>query len=265
MIRPVRFAGNPQTSAPIAFSSMPSGAPDEVQAAALREFDALVDAARGRRQRACLRRHARAAYAGFHLSQQLGELPCRRHGRAVSDAGRESAAGTAAGSARSAEREHGFHVAQRDRPDVTRAAAAVSRRHRQPGARSRASHCLRLRFPAHRSGRAGRLRAAARLRDRRLRSLDAAARPIYHTNVLMSVGARFAAICSRAFAKTSAPRCSTRCARPVTRSWISPWSSSQRSPATCWSCARRAGELSLRCRRERAMSLTAQQRRIAGS
>jgi hypothetical protein len=42
MIRPVRFAGNPQTSASNRFQLTSSGAPHEVQAAALREFDTMV-------------------------------------------------------------------------------------------------------------------------------------------------------------------------------------------------------------------------------
>jgi hypothetical protein len=42
MIRPVRFAGNPQTSASNRFQLISSGAPHEVQAAALREFDTMV-------------------------------------------------------------------------------------------------------------------------------------------------------------------------------------------------------------------------------
>jgi hypothetical protein len=46
MIRPVRFAGNPQTSASNRFQLTTSRAVDDVQAAALREFDGLVAALR---------------------------------------------------------------------------------------------------------------------------------------------------------------------------------------------------------------------------
>jgi hypothetical protein len=46
MIRPARFAGNPQTSASNRFQLTSSRTADEVQAAALREFDGLVAALR---------------------------------------------------------------------------------------------------------------------------------------------------------------------------------------------------------------------------
>ena len=46
MIRPVRFAGNPQTSASNRFQLTMSRAADEVQVAALREFDAMVGSLR---------------------------------------------------------------------------------------------------------------------------------------------------------------------------------------------------------------------------
>ncbi len=47
MIRPVRFESNPQTAASNRFQEDPDATPGEQQAAAIREFDGLVDALRG--------------------------------------------------------------------------------------------------------------------------------------------------------------------------------------------------------------------------
>ena len=166
--------------------------------AALRRVRGLVRALRAAGVHgARVRRHARAAHARFDLSQQLGELSCRRHGRAVSDAGREPPAGAPRGSARSAERRASAFASRAcSTSRITKAAASSSK--------ARAAWCsiacTASRTRAFRrapiSTCSATSRSSSTTRSSRSKREDAGGAPIYHTNVLMCVGARFAAICS---------------------------------------------------------------------
>ena len=163
----------------------------------------------------------RPAYARLDLSEQLGQLSRRRHGRAVSDARREPASGAARRCARAAQcTQPVFTSCARDRPHASRSARQVSRRYRQSRARSRQSRRVCMPVAAHRSRRAWRLRAAARTTtSSRSKRSDANGAPIYHTNVLMSrrhaLRGGLLGIHSRGRARAVVV---TRCVRLATRS-----------------------------------------------
>ena len=71
-------------------------------------------------------------------------------------------------------------------------------------------------------------------------AFDAAGAPIYHTNVLMCVGARFAAVCSECIRAGRARRGARRVALERSRDRRPEHGADRRpSPATCSNCVRR--------------------------
>ena len=84
------------------------------------------------------------------------------------------------------------------RPELPREPRPLPRRHGQPGSRSPAAACLREPEPAHRP------RVIADFDDRLdystllFEAKDRSGRPIYHTNVVLSLGTRFAILCTEA-------------------------------------------------------------------
>ena len=89
---------------------------------------------------------------------------------------------------------------------------------------------------------------------------DATGAAIYHTNVLMCIGARFAAVCPDCIRADERGAVLDALRRPATSSSSSAWSSSPRSRATCSNCARRARDSVVAMSRTALDSLSAQQR-----
>jgi hypothetical protein len=197
MIRPVRFAGNPQTSASNRFQLTLSGAPHEVQAAALREFDAMVRSLRETGVNVHVFEDTPDPHTpdsifpnnwvSFHADGTIVLYPMLAENRRLerrSELLNELSA------------RRGFRVAQLI--DLTQ--------YEQQGKFLEGTGSLVL-------DRASRVAYAcisprtdldvlgdfAQRLDYEIvafEAFDAAGAPIYHTNVLMCIGARFAAICS---------------------------------------------------------------------
>jgi hypothetical protein len=197
MIRPVRFAGNPQTSASNRFQLTSPGAPDEVQAAALREFEAMVRSLRETGVNVHVFEDTPDPHTpdsifpnnwvSFHADGTIVLYPMLAENRRLerrSELLNELSA------------RRGFRVAQLI--DLTQ--------YEQQGKFLEGTGSLVL-------DRAGRVAYAcisprtdldvlgdfAQRLDYEIvafEAFDAAGAPIYHTNVLMCIGARFAAICS---------------------------------------------------------------------
>jgi hypothetical protein len=197
MIRPVRFAGNPQTSASNRFQLTSSGAPHEVQAAALREFDAMVRSLRETGVNVHVFEDTADPHTpdsifpnnwvSFHADGTIVLYPMLAENRRLE---RRSELLNELSALR------GFRVAQLI--DLTQ--------YEQQGKFLEGTGSLVL-------DRAGRVAYAcisprtdldvlgdfAQRLDYEIvafEAFDAAGAPIYHTNVLMCIGARFAAICS---------------------------------------------------------------------
>lgn len=197
MIRPVRFAGNPQTAESNRFQLTSSGAAEEIQAAALREFDAMVRSVR----EAGVNVHVFEDtsdphtpdsifpnnWVSFHGDGTIVLYPMLAENRRLErrpELLNELSA------------RHGFRVSQLI--DLTH--------YEQRGKFLEGTGSLVL-------DRAGRIAYAclsprtdldvlgdfAQRLDYEIvafEAFDADGAPIYHTNVLMCIGARFAAICS---------------------------------------------------------------------
>ena len=124
MVRPRHFGFNAETALTNRFQR--PGGSEHTAAQAQAEFDAFAAALAGEGVTVCVARGLRrAAQSRRGLSEQLGQLPCRRHRGAVSHAGREPAR-------RTAHRDHRRRGA-RDRISGF-AAPSISRTTRRPGA-----------------------------------------------------------------------------------------------------------------------------------
>ena len=240
MIRPAAFDYNPETAPTNSMQQRPGehGAGSHNERARA-EFQRPGARARERRRFGVRSgRHARAAEARRDLSEQLGQLPRRRHRRAVSDARGKPAPRAAAGS------------------------------HRCSGRAARASRCRALLDLTHHElqGRclegtgslvldhANRV-AYASVSPRthpavveewcrelgyepvhvRVR-MDRAGAPIYHTNVLMCIGERVVVVGTDAIAPADRERVLERLRGERARDHRDrPSTKSSASPATCWS------------------------------
>jgi hypothetical protein len=197
MVRPVRFAANPQTSPSNRFQLTTSSAAEEVQAAALREFDAIVRSLREAGVNAYVFEDTSDPHTpdsifpnnwvSFHADGTVVLYPMLAENRRLerrTDLLNELSA------------SHGFRLAQL--VDLTQ--------YEQQGKFLEGTGSLVL-------DRASRIAYAcisprtdlevlgdfAQRLDYEVvafEALDAGGVPIYHTNVVMSVGTRFAAICS---------------------------------------------------------------------
>ena len=198
MIRPVRFAGNVQTAASNRFQQLNDGEPvDAAQAAALREFDTLAERLRLAGVVVHVvddtsEPHTPDAlfpnnWVSFHADGTVVLYPMLAPNRRLE---------RRLDIIETLDREHGFHVSRTI--DLTHREAeekflegtgslVLDRRHRIAYA------CLSPRTDMDVLGEfAQRLDYEIVAFD----AFDAGGAPIYHTNVLMSVGEHFAAVCS---------------------------------------------------------------------
>lgn len=201
MIRPHAFGPNPQTAASNAFQHDPDQPPAELQAAALREFDALVAALRGvgvapivfedtdvpAKPDALFPNNWMSSHADGRVFLYPLEAPLRRVERRmdiiVALSGRHGFRITEIVDLSTLENRASFLEGTGsmvlDRVNRTAYAALSSRTH--PGA---------LQAFAQRAG------YESVMFDAR----DTDGKPIYHTNVMLAVGRRFGVICAAAIA-----------------------------------------------------------------
>ena len=163
----------------------------------------LGASARGRgRSRPPVRRATRRRPARRGFSEQLAEPARRRHGGAVSVAGRQSSPRTPARDPGCARRLVRLSNRSRRRPHEPRSPSRVSRRNRQPRARSRAPRRVCVPFAANARQRARRVRACAALRGRAVRGRRYRAGARSTTPTCCCRSARASPRCARARSRT---------------------------------------------------------------
>ncbi len=157
MVRPARFAWNPQTEASNRFQRSDATLAQDAASLARVEFDGLV----ARLQAAGVVVHAvarsrRARLSRRRISEQLGELPRRRHAGRLSVAGAESATRT---TRRAGDRPRRPWLSRDTcaRPHTSRNVGPVSRGHRQRRVRPLFAHGVCFPLAAHGSRRARRV------------------------------------------------------------------------------------------------------------
>ena len=196
MVRPASFGFHAEAAASNAFAS---AAP--TRAAALREFDGLAEALepRGRRGHRA-RRFRRPGQARRDLPQQLGVVPRRRDDGPLSDGDGSPAARAQKRRADRATGGQRFRGAAGGRPQLHERHG-----HFLEGTGSLILDRPRRRAYANRSPRTD-AQVIADFDDRLDFSTllfdahDRSGRPIYHTNVLLSLGTSFAILCMEAVA-----------------------------------------------------------------
>ena len=247
MVRPARSAGIRETAASNRFQ------------AARRSTAAMrARARRGRVRRARRRADARRASTVHAFAdradpavprrgvpQQLGQPARRRHGRAVPDAGARTGASSGASSwspSSSAARRLSRRAAAR--PDAPRTARPLPRGHRQRRVRPRrrASPTPAFRRAPMRPCSTSCARRSA-TSPWRSTATDRGGVPVYHTNVVLSIGTAFARVCARRRSPTAQrgallERLAAGGRRVLDHRSHARWAA---SPATCSSCAATGG------------------------